>query len=58
MMVASASTFPGYPLVGRLALIAWATGAVFLPLGLANRLIATSRTSSLRTRMGQPSGRR
>ncbi len=57
MMVASATAFPGYSALDRLALIAWATGALFLPRRLAERVIAMSRTSPLWMRMNRLSGR-
>jgi hypothetical protein len=57
MMAATATTFPGYSLLERIALIAWATGAIFLPRGLAERVIAMSRSSPLWMRMNRLSGR-
>lgn len=57
LMVRAASRFPGYSPLERTALIAWASGALFLPAPLAGAVMSTSRTSPMWTLMSRLSGR-
>jgi hypothetical protein len=56
-MAASAGRFPGYTPIERAALIAWASGALFLPAALAEAVMSTSRTSPMWTLMSRLTGR-